>query len=94
MYETLPFSTSPTPPSFTDDICPNGCSSCDHLKEFITIEIGLIEEHVDKHKYFKGIPDKADGIASFVEIYGGIIREMYCRWICPKKSCTVWKKLI
>jgi len=59
--------------------------SCSHLHDFLQTEISIIEEHIDRHKWFNHIEDKELAVEDFIAKYGGIIRSCYCGYICPMR---------
>jgi len=56
--------------------------TCKHLKEFLEVEINIINHHIGEHKYFQHIKDKNEAVQDFNEKYGWLIREMYCHYMC------------
>lgn len=64
-----------------ESICNSGS-----LQQFLTIEIELIERHIDKHKWFNHIADRDAAIADFIEKYGWLIRDCYCSYTCPNRN--------
>lgn len=67
---------------------------CDHLNEFLEMELEILRCHFDKHKYFKGIADKDEAMNNFLDTYAGILRHVFCAYICKHKDCSVWQNLI
>ena len=61
-------------------------SDCKHLQDFLRCETKLIRKHLDRHKWFQGIPDEGEGIRDFIEKYGWLIRELYCGYVCSERS--------
>jgi hypothetical protein len=61
-------------------------TACQHLSDFVNAEMDIVHKHLDEHKYLRGIPDKAEALASFINDYGWLIRELYCSRICEKRS--------
>ena len=66
---------------------------CDHLKEFLAVELKLISEHLDKHAWYNKISDHNEALGDFITRYGGIIRELYCEYICENKNCKCYQKM-
>ena len=63
---------------------------CQCLSDFMKTQIDVISKHLDEHKYLRNISDKNEAIASFINDYGWLIRELYCTRICPhRESCEV-----
>ena len=51
----------------------------------------LINRHIDKHEYFRGIADLETAKADFINNYMWMAREMYCDKICPNKDCDIYR---
>jgi len=65
-------------------------SSCENLREFMQAQMEIVKKHLDEHKYLRKIEDRNEALASFINDYGWLIREMYCTKICGKKdTCTI-----
>lgn len=62
-----------------DDCCPE-------LQELITTEIPIVRKHLERHKWFKHIPDDNLAAIDFLERYGWIMKELYCTSGCKKKD--------
>lgn len=56
---------------------------CTNLSKFLQTEIEIIEKHIDKHKWFNHIENKDEAIADFILKFGWLMRDYYCRFICP-----------
>lgn len=66
--------------------------SCNHLREFLTMQIDLIEQHIDNHKWYNHIEDKNEAAADFINKFGWIMRACYCTYVCPDASgCQIRK---
>lgn len=64
--------------------------SCQHLAEFMRTETEIIRKHLDEHKYLRKIGDTQEALASFINDYGWLIRELYCTRICEQRiSCDI-----
>jgi hypothetical protein len=61
-------------------------ASCQHLKDFMTAQLEVVGRHLDEHKYLRKMGDKDEALASFINDYGWLIREMYCTKICGKRE--------
>jgi|TARA_Y100000034_G_C6774925_1_gene345939 hypothetical protein len=64
---------------------------CEHLREFLDLEVDVIRRHLDEHKWFRHIISENDGVKDFIESYGWLIREMYCTAICADRDICGWK---
>lgn len=64
---------------------------CEHLREFLDLELDVIKRHLDEHKWFRHITDENDGVKDFIESYGWLIREIYCVAICVDRDICGWK---
>ena len=59
---------------------------CKHLREFVDVEISVIKRHLNDHKWFNHIDDENDAVKDFIDKYGWLMREMYCKHICEDKE--------
>ncbi len=59
---------------------------CPELKDLITAEIPIVKKHLERHKWFKHIPDDNLAAIDFLERYGWIMKELYCTSGCKKKD--------
>lgn len=65
-------------------------TNCVKLNLFLQVEREIIEKHIETHKWFRQISDYNQGVADFIENYGWLMREMYCRHICPsREDCQI-----
>jgi hypothetical protein len=46
----------------------------------------LINRHLDKHKWYRGISEKTEGMLDFISRYGEILREFFCDTACPNST--------
>ena len=68
--------------------------SCNHLSEFVQTETDIIRKHLDEHSYLRNIGEKTAALASFINDYGWLMRELYCTRICQDSStCAIAHKL-
>ena len=68
--------------------------SCQHLKDFMKAQLEVIGRHLDEHKYLRHMEDKNEALASFINDYGWIIREIYCTHVCElRDSCDIATEL-
>jgi hypothetical protein len=68
---------------------------CDHLDDILRAEIPIIKRHIERHKWYRHIPDTNSAMIDFIENYGFIMREMYCQYVCPGREecpCPIYKK--
>ena len=57
-------------------------------------QMDVVSKHLDEHKYLRNLSDKDEALASFIEDYGWLIREIYCSQICPKREdCDTAEKM-
>lgn len=67
---------------------------CECLSDFMKTQIDVIKKHIDEHKYLRKMSDKEEALASFINDYGWLIRELYCTRICEHRTtCEVAIKL-
>ena len=59
---------------------------CTELKDFLDKEIELFKLNLPLHKFYNGIEDDTEAQLDFVKKYAGIIRQMYCYWVCKNKE--------
>lgn len=59
---------------------------CDKLADFLSIELKIIEEHIDRHKWFNHIENKDEAVADFVKKYGWLMRCVYCNYVCSNSG--------
>jgi hypothetical protein len=57
-------------------------------------QIEIIHRHLDEHKYLRQLEGREEAVASFVEDYGWLIRELYCTRICQESAgCPIAAEL-
>lgn len=61
-------------------------SGCQHLRDFLAVQITTIQNHIDEHKWCNRIPDENEGVADFIQKYGWLMREFYCGYICEDRA--------
>ena len=67
---------------------------CQHLSEFMKAQMAVIDKHLDEHKYLRNMSDRQEALASFINDYGWLIRELYCTRICEKRfDCEIATEL-
>ena len=59
---------------------------CKHLQEFLNVELGIIQKHVDAHKWLNHLPTENEGVKDFIQKYGWLMRELYCSCGCPDRD--------
>lgn len=70
-------------------------NSCTHLEDILKAEVPLIKRHIERHKWFKHIGNENDAMIDFIEMYGFIMREFYCTYVCDeRKSCNLSKQYL
>lgn len=66
--------------------------TCSHFRDFMKEQVELMKRHVDRHKFYRGIPDRQQAEIDFIENFGGLLREMYCDTACPEhEQCQDYK---
>ena len=64
--------------------------SCQYLKDFMKTQLEVIGRHLDEHKYLRNIQGREEAVASFINDYGWLMREMYCTKICGfRENCEI-----
>jgi len=72
----------------------NTTIQCQCLSDFMKTQLDVISKHSDEHKYLRNISDKNEALASFINDYGWLMRELYCTRICEHRdTCEVALKL-
>lgn len=68
--------------------------SCNHLSDFVRTETDIIRKHLDEHSYLRNIGEKNTALASFINDYGWLMRELYCTKICEEaRTCAIARNL-
>ena len=66
--------------------------NCDHLDQFLRMQITIIKRHIHRHQWFQHIDNREKAIADFIEKYGWIMRETYCGFTCiNRENCEIAK---
>ncbi len=60
--------------------------SCQHLDTLLESQSGIIQRHLERHKWFRHIKTPEEAIADFVREFGWVMRELYCGLICADRS--------
>jgi hypothetical protein len=54
----------------------------------------VIAKHIDEHQYLRQMSDKQEALASFINDYGWLMRELYCTRICESRAtCQIAQQL-
>jgi hypothetical protein len=70
------------------------CTSCQCMPSLMKAQIEVARKHLDEHMYLRKMENKEEAMATFIQDYGWIMREMYCTRICEKKEeCEIADKL-
>ena len=70
-------------------------NGCEKLQDILQIQLEIIERHIDKHKWFRGIKNEDEAVLDFIGKYGFIMREFYCSRICEKRfDCEVAQEFV
>lgn len=64
--------------------------TCNNLKQLLEAEKLIIEHHIDKHKFYRGISNRDEGIQDFINNYAEIIRESFCLACKFNESCEYY----
>ena len=57
-------------------------------------QMDVIAKHIDEHQYLRQMSDKQEALASFINDYGWLMRELYCTRICEfRASCQIAQQL-
>jgi len=59
---------------------------CPYNGSFLKEQKELINRHLDRHKWFRGISGREEGVGDFVVRYGEILREFFCDTACPDSA--------
>jgi hypothetical protein len=63
---------------------------CEDLASFMRTQRDIVQKHLDEHKWLRRMESKEEALASFIDDYGWLIRELYCTRICEKRGdCTI-----
>jgi len=66
--------------------------TCSHFRDFMKEQVDLMKRHVDRHKFYRGIPDRTQAEIDFIDNFGGLLREMYCDTACSEhEQCQDYK---
>jgi len=63
--------------------------SCSQIRELLIVELAVIQNHLDDHKWFHHIENKNDAVIDFIEKYAWIMKEIYCNFTCKKECCNL-----
>lgn len=67
-------------------------ANCKNLKNFLNIQMEIIEKHIDEHKWFTHIEDKNAALIDFANKFAWTWRELYCGYSCEfRDSCELSK---
>lgn len=65
-------------------------NGCQKLQDILQIQLEIIQRHIDKHKWFRGIKNEDEAVLDFIDKYGFIMREFYCSRICDNRfDCEI-----
>ena len=59
---------------------------CEHLKEFLDVQIDIITKHIDNHKWCQHLGSENLAVKDFLEKYGWLMREFFCGHMCPSRD--------
>jgi len=66
---------------------------CTQIKQLLAAQIQIIREHIAEHKWYRHLKSENEAIIAFVDEYGFIMREMYCRYVCPNRFECKWAEV-
>lgn len=70
-------------------------NSCTRLKEFMKIQLEIVERHLNDHKYYQQIENENEGVRDFIDKFAWLIRETHCLYHCEDRDvCQISKDLI
>lgn len=58
---------------------------CQRDYDLKTIKTSLLEKHLEKHKWFNQITNDEEGKKDFLEKFGWLVEQMYCRFRCDQR---------
>ncbi len=61
----------------SDEVLEGVIENGNGSSRLLEAEASLLERHIDRHKYFRGIPDKKAGVLDFLRQYGPIMEELF-----------------
>ena len=64
----------------------NTHACCTNLKGLLSTERAAIQFHLDAHIREDPAADRREAVRSFIEGYGGLMRELYCAHICQDRA--------
>jgi len=67
-------------------------ATCTNLNGLLATEKAAIRCHLDAHLFVAQPTERREAVRSFIEGYGGLMRELYCAHICPDRArCEVMR---
>ncbi len=67
---------------------------CNHMQELMETQKKVIEIHIEKHKWYKGIEQKDQAIIDFIQCYGELLRDTFCISCKDKIGCKSYESII
>lgn len=64
----------------------NAQNHCTNLKGLLSTERAAIQCHLDGQMVAGGVSDRREAVRSFIEGYGGLMRELYCAHSCQERG--------
>ncbi len=61
-------------------------SSCTNLNGLLSTERAAIHFHLDAHILVEPAVDRREAVRAFIEGYGGLMRELYCAYVCHDRA--------
>ena len=61
-------------------------AGCTNLNGLLSTERAAIRFHLDAHVSEDPAADRREAVRSFIEGYGGLMRELYCAHVCQDRA--------
>ena len=71
----------------------NDVLCCNNLEGLNKFQMEKINKHIEAFMRFRGITNKEKAIICFLNENGWLMREDYCKDICPF-NCNIWERYI
>lgn len=67
---------------------------CVNLKGLLSVEYEIIQNNIEYHAWCNQFEDKEQAKIDFIRKYGWIMKEVFCKGVCPyRESCDLVKSL-
>ncbi len=64
----------------------NTHTDCTNLNGLLSTERAAIQFHLDAHHSVEHQTNRREAVRSFIEGYGGLMRELYCAYVCHDRA--------